>query len=265
MRSLRGAVVAITGASAGIGRACALAFAREGASLVVAARRRDLLETLAGEIQALGGVAAVEVVDVGRAGDVQQMVDNAVARFGRLDVMVNNAGYGVIGHVENTPVDEFEKLMRVNYLGTVYGCRAAAPVMRRQRSGVIVNVSSIVGHRAMTSGGAYAATKAAQISISEALRVELRGSGVSVCLVHPVGTESDFRETAMRASGIAITGVGPQQKSEVVARAIVRCARRPRVEVYPLWYSRGLTWLNALAPRCVDVLAAWAGRHSGRL
>src|SRR5262249_10503250 len=106
MRSLRGAVVAITGASAGIGRACALAFAREGASVVLAARRGDQLEAVAAEIRARGGAVAVEVVDVGLRDDVRRMVDTAVARFGRLDVLVNNAGYGVIGRVEDTPVDD---------------------------------------------------------------------------------------------------------------------------------------------------------------
>jgi short-subunit dehydrogenase len=265
MKTLQGAVVAITGASAGIGRECARAFAREGAHLMIAARRRDRLEDLAKEIQGRGGVVGVEVVDVGRCEDVQRLVGATVSRFGRLDVLVNNAGYGVIASVENTPVEDFERLMQVNYLGTVYGCQAAVPVMRRQGRGVIVNVSSIVGHRAMPGGGAYAATKAAQISLSEALRVELLGSGVSVCLVHPVGTDSEFRETAMRASGVAITGVGPQQKAEVVARAIVRCAKRPRREVYPFWPSRGLVWLNALLPSLVDRLAAHAARRSGRM
>jgi NADP-dependent 3-hydroxy acid dehydrogenase YdfG len=263
---LRGAVVAITGASAGIGRACALAFAGEGARVVAAARRQDRLEALAGEIAKIAGAeAAIEVVDVARREDVDRMVQTAVTRFGRLDVLVNNAGFGVIGRVEDTPIADFERLMQVNYLGTVHGCQAAAKVMRGQGRGVIVNVSSIVGHRAMPGGGAYAATKAAQISVSESMRVELHGSGVSVCCVYPIGTESEFREVAMRTSGAAITGVGPEQKAEVVARAIVRCARRPRREVYPFAPSRGITWLNALVPGLVDGMAIWAGRRSGRL
>jgi NAD(P)-dependent dehydrogenase (short-subunit alcohol dehydrogenase family) len=265
MRDLRGAVVAITGASAGIGRECALGFAREGARLLVGARRRDRLDDLAADIESRGGTVRVEVVDVAVREDVERLVGAAVSRFGRLDVLVNNAGYGTQGLVEKTPPETFERVMRVNYLGTVYGCRAAIPIMRRQGGGVIVNVSSIVGHRAMPGSAAYCASKAAQISLTEALRVELAGSGISVCSVHPIGTETEFREVVTRESGAPIIGVGPQQSAAVVARSIVRCAKRPRPEVYPYPPARLLVWLNALLPGFVDRLGGWSARRSGRL
>jgi len=123
--------------------------------------------------------------DVASATDVRRFVEATVQRFGRLDVMVNNAGSGVRGYVEQTPVDDFRRLMEVNYFGTVHGCQAALPVMRRQGRGVIINVSSIVGHRALAGGAAYAATKAAQVSLTESLRMELRGTGSNVWLVLP--------------------------------------------------------------------------------
>jgi NAD(P)-dependent dehydrogenase (short-subunit alcohol dehydrogenase family) len=169
--------------------------------------------------------------------------------------------------VEETPAASYERLMRVNYLGTVYGCQAAIPIMRRQGAGVIVNVSSIVGHRALPAGGAYAATKAAQISLTEALRVELRGSGVHACTVHPIGTETEFGEVAARESGERDVqgGVGPQQSARAVAEAIVRCAKRPRPEVYPYPASRAIVWLAALAPGLSDWLAWRAARGAGRL
>jgi NAD(P)-dependent dehydrogenase (short-subunit alcohol dehydrogenase family) len=267
MRSLQGAVVAVTGASAGIGRECAVAFAREGARVAVAARRLDRLEAVAEAVRAAGSEAFVMAADVARSDDVRRFVEGTVARFGRLDVLVNNAGYGVRGRVEETPPESYEKLMAVNFFGTVYGCQAAIPVMRRQGSGVIINVSSIVGHRALPGGAAYAASKAAQISLTESLRAELRGTGVYACSVHPVGTETEFGEVAERESpGQAGGGaIGPQQSAAAVARSIVACARRPRPEVYPYPLARALVWLNALSPALVDWLGYRAVRRSGRL
>jgi len=263
---LRGAVVAITGASAGIGRACAVAFAREGAHLALCARRTDRLEALASELRGLGSRVWLATVDVASEEQVRAFVKGCVEQLGRLDVLVNNAGYGVRGSVEATPTASYRQLMEVNYLGTVWGCQAALPVMRAQRSGVLINVSSIVGHRSLPGGAAYAATKAAQISLTETLRSELAGTGVSACSVHPIGTETEFGQVATRESGAPGGGpVGPQQKAEDVARAIVRCARRPRPEVYPYRLSRLLVWLNAVAPGFVDSWATRAARRAGRL
>jgi short-subunit dehydrogenase len=132
---------------------------------------------------------------------------------------------------------------------------------------VIINISSIVGHRALPGGAAYAATKAAQISLTEALRVELRGSGVHACSVHPIGTHTEFGEvTARESGGEDVAGaVGPQQSARTVAEAIVGAARRPRPEVYPYPLSRGIVWLGALAPGLSDWLAWRAARGAGRL
>jgi NADP-dependent 3-hydroxy acid dehydrogenase YdfG len=261
---LRGAVVAITGASAGIGRACARAFAREGSRLGLAARRLDRLQELAAALPS--SEVLVHAADVADAAQVRAFIDATVARFGRLDVLVNNAGFGVRGSVEETPDEDYRRLMEANYYGTVYGCRAAVPIMRRQGAGVVINVSSIVGHRSLAGGGAYGATKAAQISLTESLRVELRGTGVFACSVHPVGTETEFGEVAVRESAGRSGGpVGPQQTAEQVADAIVRCARKPRPEVYPLFWSRGLVALNAIAPGLVDYWAWRAARKAGRL
>ena len=263
---ITGAVVAITGASAGIGREAALEFAREGARLAIGARRADRLEALAEAIRAVGSEVLVLSLDVADERQVRAFVDQTVERFGRLDVLVSNAGYGVRGRVEETPSADYERLMRVNYLGTVYGCRAAVPVMRRQGQGVIINVSSIVGHRSLPGGGAYAATKAAQISLTEALRVELRGTGVYASSVHPIGTATEFALVAERASEGRKGGpVGPQQTALDVARAIVRCAKRPRPEVYPYPLARAVVWLNAFAPSLADWVWARSARKAGRV
>jgi len=263
---LPGAVVAITGASAGIGRECSLAFARKGARLALAARRQDRLDAVVEEARALGAEAFGVATDVADRDQVQRFVDAAVARFGRVDVMLNNAGYGVRGRIEEVPAEAYERLMRVNYLGTVWGCQAVVPLMRRQGSGVIINMSSIVGHRALPTGGAYGATKAAQISLTEALRAELKGTGVAACSVHPIGTESEFAEVQARESGdAAAVPLGPQQTARDVAQAIVRCAKRPRPEVYPAPLSRILVWANAISPGFVDWLAVRAARRAGRI
>jgi short-subunit dehydrogenase len=264
--NLAGAVAAITGASACIGRECALAFAARGAKVVLGARRVERLEEVAAAVRAAGGEATAIPLDVGQEAQVAAFVRGAVERYGRIDVLVNNAGYGVRGSVASMPGDVHESLMRVNYMGTVYGCRAAVPLMVAQGGGVVINVSSIVGHRSLPTGGAYAATKAAQVRLTEALRVELRGTGVHACSVHPVGTETEFGEIQARLSGDdAPRPWGHQQSAREVAEAIVRCAERPRAEVYPYWPSRAIVWMNALAPGLVDWFAARAARKAGRI
>jgi NAD(P)-dependent dehydrogenase (short-subunit alcohol dehydrogenase family) len=263
--SLAGAVVAVTGASSGIGRETAMLFGREGARVAISARRLDRLESLGESIRAAGGEVLVMRVDVASEVEVRGFVAAILERFGRLDVFVNNAGYGVHGRVEETASEAYERLMKVNYLGTVYGCRAAVPVMRRQGSGVIINVSSIVGKRALPGGGAYAATKAAQVSLTEALRVELKGSGVEACSVHPIGTDTEFAEVAARETPDDRSGpLGPRQSAKIVAESIVACAKRPRPEVYPYLASRLIPVLNALSPGLADRVALWGARRSGR-
>lgn len=254
----RGAVVAITGASSGIGLAAARAFSRAGARVAVAARRRDRLHALVLEIEAAGGKALAIPADVSIESDVHRFVDETVRTFGQIDVMINNAGFGIRGKVEETPGADFERLMKTNFMGTVYGCQAALKHMRTRNSGVIVNVSSIVGHRALPGGGAYAATKAAQISLTESLRVELRGSGISAISIHPIATTTEFGEVALReSSGRKGAPLGPRQTAEEVARAMVVAVRHPRPEVHPYQAARAAVVLNALFPSAVDW---WVGR-----
>ena len=156
-------VVAITGASAGIGRATALRLAADHAALVVSARRADRLHTLAAEIEAAGGQALSVVADVTRGEDMQRLVEQTIARFGRLDVMVCNAGFGIAGPIDAIRPDQMRTLVDVNYFGTYFAAHAALPVFRRQARGHLIVVSSIVGKRGVPYMGAYAATKFAQV------------------------------------------------------------------------------------------------------
>jgi len=153
MRSDRdGRVVAITGASAGIGRATALRLAREGYAIAACARRADRLDTLAREIVAAGGRVLTVVADVTSEPAMVDFVDRTVERFGRLDVMMCNAGFGIYGAIDDISADQMRKLMDINYFGTFYAARAALAVFRRQRRGHVVIVSSIVGKRITLSG-----------------------------------------------------------------------------------------------------------------
>jgi short-subunit dehydrogenase len=254
-------VIAITGASAGIGRATAVRMAREGCAIAACARRADRLDTLAGEIGAGGGQALTVVADVTSEEDMAHFVERTMERFGRLDVMMCNAGFGIYGAIDDISADQMRKLMDVNYFGTFYAARAALPVFRKQRRGHIVIVSSIVGKRGVPYMGAYSATKFAQVGMAECLRSELVGSNIHVSVVCPVSTTSDFKEVMIRETGSDISqSNGPVQSVEKVADAVARAIEHPIPEVYPYLKSRGLVLLNALAPGFTDRIVQRFGR-----
>jgi short-subunit dehydrogenase len=258
-------VVAITGASAGIGRATALRLARDGAALVICARRADRLREVAAEITAGGGRALAIVADVTRDADMQGLVAGAVEHFGRLDVMVCNAGFGVASAIDDTTPDQMRRLMDVNYFGTYYAARAALPVFRHQGTGHLIIVSSIVGKRGVPYMSAYAATKFAQVGLAECLRSELVGSAIHVSVVFPVSTETEFFDVMSRETGTAVTrAYGPRQTAGTVAEAIARGMARPAPEIYPYFKSRALVVLDALAPGLCDRVVRRFGRKPER-
>jgi NADP-dependent 3-hydroxy acid dehydrogenase YdfG len=254
-------VVAITGASAGIGRATALRLAREGAALAICARRADRLETVAAEIRAAGGDPLPMAGDVKRVEDLERLVASAVDRFGRLDVMICNAGFGIAGAIDQISPEQMRELVDVNYMGTFYAARAALPVFRRQGRGHVIIVSSIVGKRGVPYMGAYAATKFAQAGMAECLRAEVAGTPIHVSVVYPVSTETEFFDVMTRETGTAVTRAsGPRQDADVVADAIAHAIRRPVPEVFPHFKSRALVWMNAFAPGFTDRLVQRFGR-----
>jgi NADP-dependent 3-hydroxy acid dehydrogenase YdfG len=258
-------VIAITGASAGIGRATALRLARDGAALVVCARRADRLRAVAREITAAGGQALPVVGDVTRDADMQALVASAVDRFGHLDVMMCNAGFGIAGAIDDVTPDQMRTLMDVNYFGTYYAARAALPIFRRQGTGHIIVVSSIVGKRGVPYMSAYAATKFAQVGLAECLRAELAGSAIHVSIVYPVSTETEFFDVMSRETGATVTrAYGPRQDATTVADAIARAIARPVPEVYPYVKARALVVLNALAPGVCDRVVKRFGRKPVR-
>jgi short-subunit dehydrogenase len=247
----RGRAALVTGASSGIGAATARVFAAAGLRVALCGRRKERLDELAADIAARGGEAAVHAVDVTDSLAVRAMVDAVAARWGRLDVLVNNAGQGLAAPFEQTTADDLRRLMELNVVAVLGATQAALPIMRRQGSGHVVNVSSIAGRRAAPYRAAYSATKFALGALSEALRVELTGTGIAVTLVYPIiTTGTEFHEVEVQK--VPWRSMGPVQPAERVARSILRCVRRPRPEVYPYWPARILAALSVVAPGLVD-------------
>src|SRR5579859_7331131 len=223
MLRLKGAVVVITGASSGIGEAAALAFARRRSRLVLAARRLDRLQAVAERCRRLGSPeVTVRRADVGRRSDARGLVAAALRDFDRIDVLVNNAGEGWMGRFHEMPEERVQRLLETNLLGVTWITQAALPSMLALSSGVIINVSSVVGFRALPYSAVYSATKHALVGLSHALRGELSGTGVKVCVVYPTTTATEF---FTRTGGASL---GPTYSPAWVARTIVRTARLPR-------------------------------------
>jgi short-subunit dehydrogenase len=193
---------------------------------------------------------------------MQDLVARAVERFGRLDVMMCNAGFAVYGAIDDITPAQMHKLVDINYFGTYYATRAALPVFRRQGRGHVVIVSSIAGKRGVPFMGAYSATKFAQVGLAECLRAEVAGSDIHVSVVYPVSTDTEFKEVMRRETGTDISqSVGPKQTAEQVADAIARAIAHPLPEVYPYMKARGLVLLNAIAPGFCDRLVKKYGRQ----
>jgi NAD(P)-dependent dehydrogenase (short-subunit alcohol dehydrogenase family) len=258
---LQGQVAAITGGSSGIGLAIAKRLAAAGAAVVLGARRADRLQEAVDAIRQGGGKAEAVVMDVTVDADVHRLVTTAEQTFGRLDIMVCNAGFGFYGTVEETDPDVMRRLMDVNFMGTFLGARAALPVFRRQGAGHLLIVSSIVGQRGIAQMSGYGATKAAQVGFAESLRTEFVGSRIHVSVVLPISTDTEFREAMAREFGHSVKGLGPRQTADTVAQAVLKCIYRPVPEVYPHRPSRALTVINAVAPRFADRLVQKYGRR----
>lgn len=248
----RMSVVAITGASSGIGLACAELLAAEGHAVLLSARRGDRLDAAVERIRAKGGDALAVVGDVTSAADMTTMVARAVETWGRLDVLIANAGIGYHDTFDATPPDVVRRLVDVNLMGTLHAAQAAVRVFTSQRAGHLIVISSIVGRRGIGGSAVYSATKAAQAGLVESLRAEWHGTPLRASVVYPIGTETEFHDAIRRDYGHTVQGRGPRQTAGSVARAVARCIASPRAEVYPYPAARLLAIASVAAPGLVD-------------
>ena len=244
----------MTGASGGIGRAIALELARHGSGIVLVARRAAELEQLTEQIRTAGGRAEVVAGDITDARVRLTALDRARDVFGGLDILVNNAGRGAMGRFAEASPERLREVFELNFFAAAELIREAVPLLQHGNRPIVVNIGSILGHRATPRNSEYCASKFALRGLTESLRPELAQLGMDMLLVSPGTTESEFYQHVINA---AEKQPWPEQKpvpADQVARAVVRAIRHGKREIIPSARGRLLVWLNRLAPSLVDRL-----------
>ena len=193
--NIEGKVVVITGASSGLGEATALHLSALGAKLVLGARRLDRINALADKLTSAGGKAIALETDVTQRDQVKTLVETAVKTYGRIDVMINNAGLMPQSLLESLMVDDWDRMIDVNIKGVLYGIAAALPHMKTQKSGHIINVSSVAGHKVGPGGAVYSATKHAVLALSEGLRQEIKPYNIRTTVISPGAVDTELPNT----------------------------------------------------------------------
>ncbi|MEV4345142.1 SDR family oxidoreductase [Actinoplanes sp. NPDC049596] len=249
-------VVVITGASSGIGRATALAFAARGARVVCAARTTQALDSLVEQITAAGGTAVAVPTDVADPEAVTALAKAAEQRFGRIDTWVNNAAVGIWGRVEDISGPEFERVMRVNFLGQLYGIKAALPALRRAGGGTVIGVVSAEGVRSVPLQAPYTASKFAVRALHDSLRSELaqEGAPITVTTILPASINTPFFEHARSKLGSMAKPPPPVYAPELVADTIVYAAEHPRREISVGGAAAAFGLAQRLAPALTDAV-----------
>jgi short-subunit dehydrogenase len=258
-RGIKGKRTIVTGASSGIGRELALELARHGARMVLTARRQDRLDQLVDEVRALGAEAHAVVGDITEASCRNDVLLAAQSQLGGLDLLVNNAGVGAIGPFAGASEERLRRVMEVNFFAPAEMARAALPLLRSGDQPMIVNVSSVLGHRAVPKKSEYSASKFALHGLSDALRAELAAEGIDVMLLSPSTTKTEFFDNVLEKKGhlpwLAL-GAMPAQS---VARKAVKAIRRGRQEIILTPGGKLLVWCDRLCPPIVNRLVAKFG------
>lgn len=255
-RRIEGLRVLLTGASSGIGWHLALELARRGARLLVTARRQERLDALVRLVETGGGEARALAGDIADPGIRAALIAAATREMGGMDVLVNCAGIGAFGRFDNAGPDRLRHVFEVNFFAAVELIRIALPVLKMGRDPIVVNVSSVLGHRAVPFKSEYCASKFALHGFSDSLRAELKPDGVDVLLVSPSTTDSDFFDSAAGADGLrdwkGPAAMPPERVANIAARAI----RMGKHEVIVSLGGIGLVWLDRLSPPLANYLIA---------
>ncbi|WP_197748868.1 SDR family oxidoreductase [Hymenobacter sp. BT18] len=254
---MKGKVVLITGGTSGIGRACAVVFGQAGAKVVITGRNEARLRETAAELQNLGIEYRTVRADVGSEADSQRVVAETVAAFGRLDVLLNNAGISMRALFQDADLEVIRQLMQTNFFGTVYTTKFALPHILATK-GSIVGVSSIAGYRGLPGRTGYSASKFAMQGFLEALRTELLPQGVHVLVACPGFTASNIRNVALAADGTQ-QGESPLDEgnimsSEEVAGHLLRAVQQRRRDLVLTTQGKLTVWVNKLLPGLADKL-----------
>ena len=253
---LKEKVVLITGASSGFGEDAARLFARQGCFVVLAARRMERLERIAEEIKAEGGISMPVRLDVLQQIQIDEMVAKVVKIYGRIDILFNNAGFGRLDWLENLePVQDIDGQIDVNLRGLIQVTRAVLPIMEEQRSGTIINMSSIAGRIAAPLYSIYAATKFGVRGFTESLRREVKPYGIQVCAIYPGGAATEFSQHSgnSKFKRSVKTPAWLRMSSPYVALKVVGLAKHPRRALVIPWWMQPVIWLDAHLPWLVDL------------
>ncbi len=255
-RIILGSRAIVTGASSGIGRETARELARQGAKLALVARREERLCELAAQITATGGRAECVVGDITDPAVRGQAIEVVQRSFGGLDILVNNAGIGALGLFENADRERVRRIMEVNFFALVEMTRLALPLLKQGTRPIVVNVSSILGHRGVPYNSEYSASKFAVHGFSESIRAEWTRQEIDVLVVSPGTTETEFFDKVIQRNGAPAWPEHTPVSAADVARQIVCAIRQGRHEIVPYRWGKVLCWLNRLSPRLVDRLMA---------
>lgn len=251
---LRGKRAVVTGASSGIGRSVAVALARRGVALAIAARREPELASLAVECERLGVRCLVVPTDVSNASDCNRLIETATRELGGVDILVNDAGFAIFDSIAEAKPGDLRSMMDTNYFGTLHCTQAVLPQMLQRGDGTIVNVSSIVGLMGFARMGGYAATKFAIVGLTESLRAEVASRGVRVSMVCPATTRTEFFKTAEHGKMPGASRLILAVSRERVARTVLRAIERNSYRIIVPWTAAAYMKMKEIFPRTAHFL-----------